>query len=117
LKERHGESDLTQILQEIGQRMGRERAAFVLGRSGRARVEAIAEVIDDLGGDVEVMEDNGQLILAGYSCPLVAVAADHVEVCVLMRALIETLLGEGHVQECCDRPGDVHCRFTIDPQG
>lgn len=115
VKERCGERELVDQLQAIGQRLGRERAAQVSGPPGRARVESVAEVLNDLGGIVEVEEHEGRFILAGYSCPLVAVVADHTEACEVMRALIETLLGQGRVQECCERDGEILCRFAIDP--
>ncbi|HVC35689.1 MAG TPA: ArsR family transcriptional regulator [Chloroflexota bacterium] len=114
VKERYGDSELTGLLREIGQRLGQERAARVLGLAGRARVETIAEVINDLGGVVEVEEQSSRFILTGYSCPLVAVVAAHAPVCALTQALIETLLGQGRVQECCDRHGEIRCRFAID---
>lgn len=115
VKERYGERELEDQLREIGQRLGQERAVRVSGLSSRARVEAIAAVINDLGGVVEIEECDGRFVLAGYSCPLVAVVADHAQVCSLTRALIETLLGQGSVRESCERHGEIRCRFAIDP--
>jgi predicted ArsR family transcriptional regulator len=114
VKERHGESELTDLLRETGQQLGRERATCVSATSDRARVDSVAEVINELGGVLEVEEQNGQFILTGYSCPLVAVVAVHGQACALTQALIETLLGQGKVQECCDRSGEIRCRFAID---
>src|SRR5579883_931012 len=111
VKERHGESELTDLLWETGQQLGRERATCVSATSDRARVDSVAEVINELGGVLEVEEQNGQFILTGYSCPLVAVVAVHGQACALTQALIETLLGQGKVQECCDRHGEIRCRF------
>jgi predicted ArsR family transcriptional regulator len=43
----------------------------------RARFEAAAGVLNKLGGLAEFEEQDGTLVIQGYSCPLAAVTPDH----------------------------------------
>jgi|SRR5579875_1064101 len=117
IRDEHGSDKLAQLLRKVGEHLGREQAPRVAGLADRARVEAVAGVLTDLGGIVEVEEHDNGWLLVGYSCPLAAVAADHAEVCTLARVLIATLLGQDTVRECCERGGEPRCRFAIERTG
>jgi predicted ArsR family transcriptional regulator len=117
IRDEHGSDGLIRLLGEVGEHLGREQAPRVAGLADRARVEAIAGVLTDLGGIVEVEERNGGWLLVGYSCPLAAVAVDHAEVCTLARVLIATLLGRDTVRACCERGSKPRCRFAIERTG
>jgi hypothetical protein len=68
----------------------------------RARLEAAAGVLNDLGGLAELEEQNGTLVIRGYGCPLAAVTLDHPEVCRLAEALVAEVAGVP-VHDRCDR--------------
>jgi predicted ArsR family transcriptional regulator len=114
VKRRHGAAEAGDALRAIGAGFARERLGRVAGLGEKARIEAVAGLIDDLGGLAEVEGDAGRYILTGYSCPLVAVVGDHPEACQLTGAFVAGLIGEGTVRECCRRAEDATCRFEID---
>ena len=114
------------LVDEIARKEGRERAIELLRSVGRqvgasagaaedgeARAAAAARALRGLGGDVQLLRNNGGWMLQGYACPLSAVAAKHPEVCQLARALVEEITGRP-VTECCDRTDRPRCRFQVE---
>lgn len=115
VEERRGDAEVASIACAVGRELARARSARVAPLTGRARVAAIVQLINELGGLAELEEKDGHLFLHGYSCPLVAVVPSHPEICKLTQTFVEDLLGSGTVRECCDRAGDdVRCHFAID---
>jgi predicted ArsR family transcriptional regulator len=114
VRERHGRDEVVDVLRTIGARMARGRIGPVAELRGRGRIEAIARLIDDLGGLAEIEERDGRFVVRGYNCPLLAIVGDHPEICQLIAALIEGILGNGTVRECCQRGEEVACCFEID---
>jgi predicted ArsR family transcriptional regulator len=82
----------------------------------RSRVDAAAAALTELGGLVEVVEDDAALHIKGFSCPLSAVVRDNPETCALTEELVRTIVGED-VVECCDRTGTPRCAFKINSAG
>jgi predicted ArsR family transcriptional regulator len=69
-------------------------------------------VLNELGGLAELEEQDGTLVIRGYSCPLAAVTPDHPEVCRLAEALVAEVAGVP-VHECCDRSEMPRCCFEV----
>lgn len=114
IREHHGDAELARHLRQIGRQLGSERAARVAGLQGRALVEELAAIINELGGIAEVEGGSeGQFTLTGHSCPLVAVVSDHAEACTLTQAMLETLVGPDQVRGCCTRGDEIRCCFAI----
>ena len=120
---------LTGLVEEIVRNEGQDQAVVLLRSVGRrvaasisrpddalARVEAAAEALRGLGGDVEVQETGAGWRLQGYGCPLSAVTARRPEVCALAQALVEEITGRP-VAECCDREGRPRCGFLVRTEG
>ena len=80
----------------------------------RARLEAAAGVLNELGGLAELEEQDGTLVIRGYGCPLAAVTPYHPEVCRLAEALVAEVAGVP-VHERCDRSERPRCRFEVAP--
>ncbi len=93
---------------------GRRSAAFHAQSAGdaRARLEAAAAAIAELGGLAEVGEEEGRLVLRGYGCPLAQVTAGNEEMCRLVAALLSELTGLPLVERC-ERNGSPRCRFEL----
>ena len=89
LSERMSVSDLEILLRDVGERLAREQPS--LTGSLRERAEAAASVLTGLGGVAEVEDEEGKLVIRGFSCPL----ADA-------------------VREACDKGERPRCRFEID---
>jgi predicted ArsR family transcriptional regulator len=76
------------------------------GAGGRAsgdlatRVRAAAALLTALGGDVEVIEQDGALRIRGFACPLAATVADHPQVCRAVETLVGDVAGAVATSEC-----------------
>jgi predicted ArsR family transcriptional regulator len=99
------------MLREVGRRL----AAGVGGRAQgdeQARTEAAANVLRSLGGDVDVVEENGGLVIRSSGCPLSVAVAHTPEMC----AAVETLIAEVSGQEahsCCQHGDRPRCCFVV----
>ncbi len=98
------------ILTETGRRLA-------VGRSDpdadlRERARNTVDVLQSLGGVVELEDTDDGLMIRGNSCPLSAIVPEHPAACHLAEALVSELVG-APVEECCDRAGQPRCRFSI----
>ena len=108
--ERLGPEKTEALLRAVGRRIADEQPVPADGVRGRLEV-AIA-VLDELGGLAELEEDDGALVIRGYSCPLTAVVPGHPEVCRLAEALLTEVAGLP-VYEHCDRGERPRCCFEV----
>ena len=78
----------------------------------RSRTEAAALVLTELGGVVDVEDEDGRLVLRGYSCPLTDAVRAHSGTRHATESLLAELVGTG-VVERCERGPRPRCRFEI----
>jgi predicted ArsR family transcriptional regulator len=98
------------LLRSVGRRLAEGKTAPADGT--RARLEAAAGVLNELGGLAELKERDGTLVIRGYSCPLAAVTPEHPEVCRMAEALVAEVAGVP-VRERCDRGEKPRCCFEV----
>jgi predicted ArsR family transcriptional regulator len=98
------------LLRSVGRRLAEEHSTQADG--AHARLEAAAGVLNELGGLAELEEQDGTLVIQGYSCPLAAVTPDHPEVCRMAEALVAEVAGVP-VDERCDRGEKPRCCFEV----
>ena len=110
LAERLGPEESEALLRSVGRRLAEGKTAPADGT--RARLEAAAGVLNELGGLAEVEERDGTLVIRGYSCPLAAVTPEHPEVCRMAEALVAEVAGVP-VRERCDRGERPRCCFEV----
>ena len=105
------ESDESEaLLRSVARLMAEEQTVPTDG--ARARLETAADVLNELGGLVELEERDGGFVIRGYSCPLAGVTPDHPEVCSMAETLIAELAGVP-VHERCDRGERPRCCFEV----
>jgi predicted ArsR family transcriptional regulator len=112
LYERLGPEETEALLRSVGRRLVEGKTVPTHGK--RARLEAAAGVLSELGGLAELEEQDGTLVIRGYSCPLAAVTPEHPEVCRMAEALVAEVAGVP-VQERCDRSERPRCCFEVAP--
>ena len=110
MAERLGSEETEALLRAVGRRMADERTVPADGV--RARLEAAATVLDELGGLVELEERDGAFVVRGYSCPMTDTVPGHPEVCRLIEALLTELVG-APVHQHCDRGEIPRCCFEV----
>jgi predicted ArsR family transcriptional regulator len=94
---------------------GRRWAEGVTAPAGtlQSKAQWAADLLGELGGQVEVIEEREGLVLQGASCPLSAVVRENPGACGAVESLLSDLLGVP-VVESCDRDGPRPCcRFVV----
>ena len=114
LSERLGSGESEVLLRSVGRRLAEEHSARADG--AHARLESAVEVLNELGGLVELEERDGGFVIRGYSCPLAGVTPEHPEVCRMAETLIAELAGVP-VHERCDRGERPRCCFEVAAAG
>jgi predicted ArsR family transcriptional regulator len=110
LAERLGPEESEALLRSVGRRLVEGKTVPTHGT--RARLEEAVGVLNELGGLAELEEQDGTLVIRGYSCPLAAVTPDHPEVCRMAEALVAEVAGVP-VHERCDRSERPRCCFEV----
>ena len=111
LSERMSVSDLEILLRDVGERLAKEQPS--LTGSLKERAEAAASVLTGLGGVAEVEDEEGKLVIRGFSCPLADAVRAHPATCHAAQGLVSELVGVA-VREACDKGERPRCRFEID---
>jgi predicted ArsR family transcriptional regulator len=110
LSEQLGPEESETLLRLVGRRLAEKYSTRTDG--AHPRLEAAVEVFNELGGLAELEEQDGTLIIRGYSCPLAGVTPDHPEVCSMAEALVAEVAGVP-VHERCDRSERPRCCFEV----
>jgi len=114
LSDQLGSEESEALLRSVGRRLAEEHTTRADGT--HARLEAVVEVLNELGGLAELEERDGAVFIRGYSCPLAGVTPDHPEVCRMAEALVGEVAGVS-VREHCDRGERPRCCFEIASAG
>lgn len=103
-------TEVEMLMREVGRRMAIQWK--IPPGELRVRLEAGAEVLNELGGLMEREAEGESLCIRGYRCPFAAVVPGHTAVCRLTETLLSELVGVP-VKEQCERAGPVPCRFVL----
>src|SRR3970040_2114422 len=82
------------ILQEVGERLAARYRPRVEGKSMEGRVQAVAEVLTELGFETTQTRAEQGFCLCDENCPVLKIAERYPQVCAMEQRLISTLLGE-----------------------
>ena len=115
LLEQFGPEETQEMLRAVGRRIAQEQGTALRDGDAQSRVARSVQVLNSLGGLMEVEEHGHTINVCGYSCPLGAVSVTHRQVCKLVEALLEELVGMP-VRERCEQSEDVACWFEVSLQ-
>jgi predicted ArsR family transcriptional regulator len=101
-----------EILQEVGRRMGVSAGGAASGTL-TDRMTAAAAALRALGGEVDVVLEDGRLMLRATGCPLSSAVSRRPETCRAVEALVSQVVG-APVQECCIRGQRPRCCFRVE---
>ena len=102
-----------EILDKVGRRLGVSAGGAAPGTLAE-RAEAAASALRALGGEVDVVTENGTLLLRGTGCPLSSTVTTRPETCRAVESFVSEVVG-APVRECCARDGRPRCCFTVQP--
>jgi predicted ArsR family transcriptional regulator len=114
LDERLDPAEFDELMRNVGRRLLADRPR----PSGnlRQRAEAASALLNELGGQARVEEENGGLRIRGYGCPLSAATQRHPEACNAVESLLAEFAGIP-VTKCCDAEGRLRCCFEVGGRG
>jgi predicted ArsR family transcriptional regulator len=98
------------VMHEVGREL-MEGRTVPRGQLGE-RVAGASALLGELGGLIEVEEENGGYLIRSHGCPLAAATANHPEVCNALESLLSEFVGAS-VTKCCDRYNRERCCFEI----
>lgn len=104
LSERLARKDLEAAVREVGRRLAGEVGSLPAG-DVQSRLEIAAAAVNDLGGLVEVVEEDGCYSIRGLDCAFAVMTPDRAATCLLA----ETFIGIVSGLEVCH-----HCDWTTD---
>jgi predicted ArsR family transcriptional regulator len=102
-----------EILHKVGRRLGVSAGGTASG-SLHERVTAAAAALRSLGGDVDVVTENGLPTIRSAGCPLSSAVRRRPETCRTVEALVSEIVG-APVRECCARGDRPQCCFMVQP--
>lgn len=102
-----------EILHKVGRRMGLSAGGQAAGTIGD-RAAMAAAVLRSLGGEIDVITEDGTVLLRGSGCPLSSTVAHRPEMCHAVEALVSEIVG-APVRECCVRGQRPCCCFRVQP--
>ncbi len=105
-----GKDELDRLMHLLGRRFARKYP--VAHGKLRERISAASDLLEDLGGLAEVVEEDGKLVILGHGCPLAAVTRTHPEACNIIESLLGEVVGQP-LSKCCDRYERQRCCFEI----
>lgn len=118
LRARLGAAELEALLVELGQSLAADFADGVAGLAEADRMEAIAEIMRELGYEAAAAEraDGEGLEIRAHNCVFHDLAREHREVCSLDIALLSRLAGKSMEHAECMVRGGQCCRFRFASQ-
>lgn len=105
----------TALLHQVGRRLAATTGARAhADDTPEARARAAAVILTALGGEVEVVVEDGVLRLRGWACPLSTTVARRPELCQAVESLVTEIAG-APARECCQHGERPRCCFTVEP--
>ena len=126
LAERMNADEIEELLRAIGRRMAGQ-ASLRLGQQGnklaepptgapasdvRARLNMAVDILNQLGGLMEIEGNDESFSLCGYSCPLAPLVVEHPNLCRVIQSMVTDLVGSP-VHERCERNESLWCWFEV----
>jgi len=116
LGEQMAREDIESVLHEVGHRLAadQQKSSGTTPANGDLprRLALAVDLLNALGGLAEIEEQDGSLVIRGYSCPLAALLPGHPEACKLAETLVTEVAGVP-LHECCERGETTRCCFAM----
>lgn len=100
-----------ELLRRVGRRLASDAGGTAAGTVDQ-RFHAAAAVLRSLGGEVDVVVEDGAPRLRGYGCPLAFTTARRPELCGAVEAMVTEIVG-APVRECCEHGARPRCCFAV----
>lgn len=105
-------AEVDDLLREVGRRLAEGHPSPSDDRPLRERAEHAVGLLSAMGGLAELQQEEHELVIRGYSCPIAAAAREHPDVCRVAEALLSEVIGVP-VREACEHEETPRCVFRI----
>jgi predicted ArsR family transcriptional regulator len=113
-----GEQLTKKVLKRVGKSMAEHYRRRVKGRTPRARLRQLIELLREEGGLLDVDSDGkGGLRIHKRSCPFFSMYEETQNVCVVDREMMSLVVGAKVKRTACRHEGDPCCTFELARKG
>lgn len=107
---------LAASMQNLGNKTAEKLRSRVEGKSSDGRVAELAQIMNELGFQVNTTtdEETGKPTLQAFNCVYHDLAQKHREICEFDLALMSSLLAKPIKHAHCMARGDCSCRFVVE---
>ena len=102
---------VAELMRQVGRRLASDAGGAANG-SLDGRVRAAAAVLTAMGGEVDVVEEDGVLTIRGCGCPLSAAVSRRPELCHAVETFVSEMTG-APARECCQHGERPRCCFRV----
>lgn len=111
LPEHLSRDQVAQLMQQVGHKMASqvetdEQLCFA------DRLKLATDFVDELGAETVVETTDKGSIVRSFSCPLGRAVRQEPCVCTMVATFLQDVTG-AHVEEQCDRSGQLFCKFVL----
>lgn len=108
-----GSEGLQKVMWNLGVKLGHSLAPQFRHKSPEEKLNALVELMQNLGYHAELEQDGDQASIKALNCVYHDLAQKHPDICQFDQALISTLLETPVQQTACMAKMDCACRFNI----
>ncbi len=101
-----------ELLRSAGRRLAAAAGGEARGTVAE-RVRVAAGILTSLGGELDVVVEDGVPTIRGYGCPLSVVVARRPETCRAVGAMLAEVTGAA-VRQCCEHGERPRCGFRME---
>ena len=110
-----GGDELTgEVLRRVGHELAKHYRHRITARRPRKRLRKFAELLREEGALVEVVEENGRLVMHKRSCPFISMLDDNRSVCCVDQAMMAEVVGRPIRRTSYRLEGGFCCTFEVD---
>ncbi len=106
-----GQRKVEELMERISRQLATEYSDRMSGADVQARLNQLRSLLESRGILAEVQPSGDSIHL--FSCPYLAIAQEHPQVCTMERQMLEYILGEPLVLKESIREGHHNCRFVM----
>ncbi len=113
LDEIGGEGLTHDVLHRVAMTLADHYRARITATEPAVRLKELTDLLEQEGGLVEVVEENGELTLRKRSCPFISMYEGSESVCSVDVEMLSAVVGCRVVRTACRHHGDPCCSFAL----
>jgi predicted ArsR family transcriptional regulator len=108
-----GEELKNKVLKKVSRTLAEHYNSVVTAKKPRDRLRQLVEMLVEEGGILEMMEEDGQVVLYKRSCPFISMIDDKHTICSVDIDMMAQVVGRPLRRTACRHDGDPCCKIEI----